>query len=320
MRRAFRGKPWANSRIVLSAAKPGDFQVSSLAFGAWSKHDGRTSVRHHPNRGRPSEEIERSNIPANGSTEKKGGQCSRRLDALFRTLLALLSSHSCRVCFFSPVICASHMTPLTPPNGFVTAGAGSAPHGHGSLGAPVTSRYMLPLGASERSGPWGRRWLGDTHNDSERPGPWGTCRLGDGETTRSLGAEGPAGPARLGLVGPPAVVEPLTLEQLAAVRSLGKRGPPSTSVTRAAAPPQVTTRTPRGHRYTHRSTASWHGGAAHGPPPAAGHHRHAAPLPGLGRRAQSSPATSRWRDGSGAGSPPAPGSGPGWLSGGFAVQ
>lgn len=100
------------------------------------------------------------------------------------------------------------MTPLTPPNGFVTAGAGSAPHGHGSLGAPVTSRYTLPLGASERSGPWGRRWLGDTHNDSERPGPWGTCRLGDGETTRSLGAEGPAGPARLGLVGPPAVVEP----------------------------------------------------------------------------------------------------------------
>ena len=170
----------------------------------------------------------------------------------------------------------------------------------GPVGPPLARRYTQRFGAA---GPVGhvpaRRW----GNDSE-PRSRGTCGAGAARAGRSTSSGG----------------APLTLEQLAAVRSLGKRGPPSTSVTRAAAPPQVTTRTPRGHRYTHRSTASWHGGAAHGPPPAAGHHRHAAPLPGLGRRAQSSPATSRWRDGGGAGSPPAPGSGPGWLSGGFAVQ
>ena len=168
----------------------------------------------------------------------------------------------------------------------------------GPVGPPLARRYTQRFGAAGPAGHGPARRRG---NGSE-PRSRGICGAGSGWSAHQQWWS------------------PLTLEQLAAVRSLGKRGPPSTTFTRAEAPPQVTTRTPRGHRYTHRSTASWHGGAALGPPPAAGHLRHAAPLPGLGRRAQSSPATSRWRDGGGAGSPPAPGSGPGWLSGGFAAQ
>ena len=130
----------------------------------------------------------------------------------------------------------------------------------GPVGPPLARRNTQRFGAA---GPAGH-------------GP--ARRRGNGSEPRSRGTCG----AGSGWSGHQQWWSPLTLEQLAAVRGLGKRGPPSTSVTRAGAPPQVTTRTPRGHRYTHRSTAPWHGGAALGPPPAAGHLRHAAPFAGPG--------------------------------------